>query len=645
MRKMSEENVVSIDQVNSENRVSQETLISQFLQEMNIIYNDYARRVNIEEWKSLFTSNIFRHIVLERGFYERLCMSLCTNHALPHEIWLLMEEKLSLCAWINTLVNKNLKNKYCHIVYMIQIGKNLNYDIPNFEGLSNDEISSFISLRDEAYYSLTCGYTWRAEACLYNALKQVPHDTETKKLALIYVLRESNLISAAKTYQSLTKQPIVYFDVLKRIKKYIEEYDCLIKKADNIKLFMVITTNILLKIINFDDNKDKSYDVYQELIEYFGEKNMWCQSTIVFDMFDILIDLDKRHIFLKYIDKIVQIEKKNEEALLKEVEELFGFEDDTNILQLYDKKLEFNPNCADNWNRKGDILNSLGQFEKAVACYDEAMQIEPNSVWAYHNKACALESLGQTDDSVSCFAGASLKYIDSIKKLGKLPYAYIFLTSHARNLYTNESYEMALIYLDKALEIEPKKAYIWNRKGQCLSEMGKYEEAIQCFEKACTYELGKDYFYLCNKGRALTSLSQYEEAIKCYNQVLENETTYHRAWYYKARAYDSQKDYLKALENYRQAIFYCDDNFGYIEDMGIVLRELGRYDEALQCFDQVKELMPLFDRKVYYLKATVYFASGEYDKALSNVQNSLDISTDDEEVQQLKEKILEKMVH
>lgn len=636
---MSEELIETNEQTN-ENLPSQEAMISQFIRELNLIYHDYQRRINIEEWKSLFTSDLFSHIRLENNFYSSVCDYLCKNNALPHEIWLFIEESLSLLGWIKSRRSDYL---YRYIPLMIEIGNELNYDFSHFEGLSNDQINSFASLREKAYYALTCGYVSNAEYHIIDALKIKPNDNEIKKLAIIYCLREFNLIRAAKTYYSLTRQEVIYFDVLKKIKDYITACDRLIQNKDNSKLIKGIHTNMLLKIINLDDDKDKTGDVHQELIEYLFKENVWHQSTIIFDMINSLASLDKEHLFFGYIDKIVQTEKKNDEAILKEVESIFGFVDNANILQFYDKKLEFNPHCADTWNRKGDMLSSLGEFEKAIACYDKAIEIEPESVWGYHNKACALESLGQTDESVRFFASASLKYLDLFKKTGKLPYAHIFLTSYAHILIYDKYYITVLQYLDKALEIEPKKAYIWNQKGECLSEMEKYEEAIQCFEKAYTYKLGKGYIYLCNKGQALANLLQYEEAIKCYDQILESEITYHRAWYYRARAYEKQKDYLNAISNYEKSILYCEDNFGYIEDMGVALRELGRYDEAIKCFDKVKELMPLFNKRMCYLKATVFYESGEYDKALSHVHDLLDADADHEDAQQLKEKILEKM--
>lgn len=96
--------------------------------------------------------------------------------------------------------------------------------------------------------------------------------------------------------------------------------------------------------------------------------------------------------------------------------------------------------------------------------------------------------------------------------------------------------EEAIIYYDKALEINPSHKEAHNNKGIALEDLEKYEEAIAEFDKAIELEPRDENTYN-NKGNALRELGRYEEAIAEYDKALE-----------------IYPDYLKALENKERTV-------------------------------------------------------------------------------------------
>lgn len=44
--------------------------------------------------------------------------------------------------------------------------------------------------------------------------------------------------------------------------------------------------------------------------------------------------------------------------------------------------------------------------------------------------------------------------------------------------------EEALSYFEQALLLDQKNADIWNKKGATLRSLGRYDEALECFNKA-----------------------------------------------------------------------------------------------------------------------------------------------------------------
>jgi tetratricopeptide (TPR) repeat protein len=75
---------------------------------------------------------------------------------------------------------------------------------------------------------------------------------------------------------------------------------------------------------------------------------------------------------------------------------------------------------------------------------------------------------------------------------------------------------------DRGLELcleEAPDASTWNRKGNALMELGRFEEALKCYNEALILNPKNDVF-LSNKGVAFIELNRFEEAIDCLRKAL-----------------------------------------------------------------------------------------------------------------------------
>jgi tetratricopeptide (TPR) repeat protein len=84
-----------------------------------------------------------------------------------------------------------------------------------------------------------------------------------------------------------------------------------------------------------------------------------------------------------------------------------------------------------------------------------------------------------------------------------------------------DSYKEALIYLDKALEINPSDLHSWMLKGICLYKLGYRDRPMECFDKAIKIEPGYDFIWYL-KGSALDYIGKHEEAINHFDKAIEN---------------------------------------------------------------------------------------------------------------------------
>lgn len=118
-------------------------------------------------------------------------------------------------------------------------------------------------------------------------------------------------------------------------------------------------------------------------------------------------------------------------------------------------------------------------------------------------------------------------------------------------------YEEALRCFDKAIEIDGKGIFYLREKGRTLLRMGRYKAAITSFDKALEGEpYYYSYFIWRYKGYALALLGNIEEAISCLNKVMEIEPRTGAQLEFRElirKQHDSPEDHKKLVD--------CIDNW------------------------------------------------------------------------------------
>ena len=162
-----------------------------------------------------------------------------------------------------------------------------------------------------------------------------------------------------------------------------------------------------------------------------------------------------------------------------------------------------------------------------------------------------------------------------------------WLAKQGEKFFLENRYEEAINAYDKALQLQPSLAEVWNNRGVVLTKLQRYHEAIASYEQAIQLRsdysdawnnrgvaLGKLKYYDAavlsydraiqlkenyldawnNRGFALTQLKQYEEAITSYQKAEEINPDFYLIWYNKSRCYAMQEKAKLALDSLEQAI-------------------------------------------------------------------------------------------
>ncbi|CAD8148198.1 unnamed protein product [Paramecium pentaurelia] len=121
-------------------------------------------------------------------------------------------------------------------------------------------------------------------------------------------------------------------------------------------------------------------------------------------------------------------------------------------------------------------------------------------------------------------------------------------------------------------------------KGQQLSKLQKYEEAIECFDKAILMDSKLLSPYL-NKGQTLKRLKKYQEAIECYDKAIQINPKSSPAW-------NNKGNWLSIIlfnKIQRSIIVLRKSNW---LNKGNSLKRLNKYEDAIECFDKVISINP-----------------------------------------------------
>ncbi len=204
-------------------------------------------------------------------------------------------------------------------------------------------------------------------------------------------------------------------------------------------------------------------------------------------------------------------------------------------------------------------------------------------------------------------------------------------------LVESNRYEEAIECYDKAIEINAEDADVWYNKGVALDGLYRDEEARECYDNAieCYDKLieidPEDATEWNNKGVALVGLNRNEEAIECFDKLIELGSEDADAWRKKGRALALLNRDEEAIECYDKAIEINpkDDVAWY--NKGSALQKLGKYDEAIDCYDKAIEINPE-NADAWKNKGDALYKLGKSDEAIECFDKAIEINPENADV-------------
>lgn len=185
---------------------------------------------------------------------------------------------------------------------------------------------------------------------------------------------------------------------------------------------------------------------------------------------------------------------------------------------------------------------------KAIAAFEQAIALDPNFALAYAGigDVYTVDSF-RGDDAENDRKGrtAALKALEIEPNLAE---AYTVLAKIELNAYKRTESET---YFKRALELNPNYASAHQWYAEFLIQQARIEEAI--FEIKRALELDP-LSPIINSGAAYiyTMARQEDNAIAQADKMLELDPTWHRAYAWRAAAYESKGDYAAAISDFEK---------------------------------------------------------------------------------------------
>jgi tetratricopeptide (TPR) repeat protein len=185
-------------------------------------------------------------------------------------------------------------------------------------------------------------------------------------------------------------------------------------------------------------------------------------------------------------------------------------------------------------------------------------------------------------------------------------------------------------------------------KGGVLTELGRNEEAVECFDKALEIDLGQPWawLYLVSRWRSLDCLGRRKEALACLDKVLEIDPNNRDAYVTLGACFGLMGMYEKAIECYDKALKMNNPFINLVKGIplytpipsdkdilcmihsfkGHSFLQVGKPDEAISCLNKVLESNP-DDIFALYEKGKVFVELRKYSEAVDCYDHVLKIDS------------------
>ena len=365
--------------------------------------------------------------------------------------------------------------------------------------------------------------------------------------------------------------------------------------------------------------------------------NPWLRTRYYLNQGNSLLDDNQAQASLDKFQQAIDLKRNHGAAWKGRGDALFTLGRYSGALEAYNKALSFEPNNIKAVNNKGKILYQKGKMQQSIATYQRAIEIDSENPEAWSGKGLAYMSLQQPEQALKAFEQAQrIKPDEPNFWLQK----GLILRVLQRPQEATEFYQEALAIYDETSDLHQNDPSFWTDRGFVLLQLNRLEDAFKSYERALTIN-GNFYEALLGKANAYNSVKDYERALVILDRAKEVRPHDYQVWYNRGNLLlQALNKPQAALTSFEQATKLKADFYSAWLGQGLALNSLQKYDEARSALSTAKELNPQ-DPYMWMNLGIAQEALGETDAALESYQTAaikLKFAPANEYLEQLKQK-------
>ncbi|WP_293147002.1 MULTISPECIES: tetratricopeptide repeat protein [unclassified Microcoleus] len=311
-------------------------------------------------------------------------------------------------------------------------------------------------------------------------------------------------------------------------------------------------------------------------------------------------------------------------------------------------------------DRLGVRFSAIGKelvdrsYEKSQLNYQLSLETLPPNALAEREYLLRALQPRKTDDCEDSRVAACVREIENFKEKKdyfsalNLANKLVAIRGKARDwlekgrcLHNLERYDEALECYDRAIDLNANYHPAWALQGNVLNHLERYEEALVSFDKAI--KLGATYHSVwVLRGNVLNHLERYEEALVSFDKAIKLGATYHSVWALRGYALDNLKHYEEALSSLDRAIELGANYQELWVLRGNVLNNLGRYEEALASLDRTIEL-DANNQLAWAIRGIVLNSLKRDHEALASLDRAIEFDDNNQHIWVLQSNVLKSL--
>ena len=185
----------------------------------------------------------------------------------------------------------------------------------------------------------------------------------------------------------------------------------------------------------------------------------------------------------------------------------------------------------------------------------------------------------------------------------------------------------AIADYDRAIEINPQNASVYNNRGCVKDGMGDHKGALADYDQAIEIN-PQDARAYNNRGNTKNNMGDHKDAIADYDRAIEINSQYAMAYNNRGSVKGKMGDHENALADINRAIEISPQYAAAYSNRGNIKEKMGDYEDALADANRAIEINPQ-DARAYSIRGSTKTKMDNYEDALADYDRALEIDPAD----------------